>query len=109
MGVGIASLSHALQKAKGKLFPFGWWHLIKALKIKHSKIIDLLLVAVLPEYQSKGVNALLFADIIPIAQEMGFEFAESHPQLETNDRSQSQWAYLDCTIHKRRRCYQKSL
>ena len=109
MGVGIASLSHALQKAKGKLFPFGWWHLIKALKIKHSKIIDLLLVAVLPEYQSKGVNALLFADIIPIAQQMGFEFAESHPQLETNDRSQSQWAYLDCTIHKRRRCYQKSL
>lgn len=109
MGVGIASLSHALQKAHGKLFPFGWWHLIKALKIRHSKIIDLLLVAVLPEYQSKGVNALLFADIIPIAQQMGFEFAESHPQLETNDRSQSQWAYLDCTIHKRRRCYQKSL
>lgn len=72
MGVGIGSLSHALQKAKGKLFPFGWWHLLKAIYFKRSEIIDLLLVAVLPEYQSKGVNALLFADIIPIAKEMGF-------------------------------------
>lgn len=109
MGVGIASLSRALQEAKGKLFPFGWWPLLKALKYKHSKIIDLLLVAVEPAYQNKGINALLFADIIPIAMEMGFEYAESHPQLETNDKSQSQWAYLDCTVHKRRRCFQKPL
>ena len=76
MGVGMGSLSHALQKAKGKLFPFGWWHLLKAIYLKRSKIIDLLLVAVLPEYQSKGVNAMLFADIIPIAKEMGFKWAE---------------------------------
>ena len=109
MGVGIPSLSTALQKAKGKMFPFGWFHLLKALKFKHSEIIDLLLVAVLPEYQNKGVNALLFADIIPIAQEMGFKFAETHPQLETNHQSQDQWAYLDCEIHKKRRCYQKVL
>lgn len=109
MGVGIGSLSHALQKAKGKLFPFGWYHLLKAIKFKPSKIIDLLLVGVLPEWQNKGVNALFFSDIIPIAMDMGFEFAESHPQLETNNKSQDQWAYLDCEIHKRRRCYQKEL
>lgn len=108
-GVGMPSLSTALQKAKGKLFPFGWFHLLKSLKWKHSKIIDLLLVAVAPEYQGKGVNAMLFADIIPIATEMGFEWGESHPQLETNDKSQSQWAHLDCEIHKKRRCYQKTL
>lgn len=108
-GVGMPSLSEALQKAKGKLFPFGWFHLLKALKWKPSKIIDLLLVAVAPEYQGKGVNAMLFADIIPIATQMGFEWGESHPQLETNDKSQSQWAHLDCEIHKKRRCYQKTL
>ena len=105
----MPSLAVALQKAKGKLFPFGWWHLLKALKVKRSKIVELLLVAVLPEYQNKGVNALLFADIIPIAKEMGFEYAESNPQLETNHQSQDQWKGLDNVVHKRRRCFQKSL
>ena len=109
MGIGMASLSRALQKAKGKLFPFGWWHLLKALYWKRSHIIDLLLVGVLPEYQNKGVNALLFADIIPIAKDMGFEYAEGHPILETNDKSANQWNYLDVELHKRRRCYQKTL
>ncbi len=109
MGVGMGSLSYALQKAKGKLFPFGWWHLAKAIYFKHAPVIDLLLVGVLPEYQNKGVNALLFAEIIPVAQKMGFVWAESHPQLEDNEKSQGQWAHLDCSIHKRRRCYQKAL
>lgn len=109
MGVCIGSLSHAIQKAKGKMFPLGWYHLLKAIKWKPSHILDMLLVGVLPEWQNKGANALFFADIIPIAMEMGFEFAETHPQLETNNKSQDQWAYLDCTIHKRRRCWQKNL
>lgn len=109
MGVGMPSLSRALQKAKGKLFPFGWYHLCKALYFKHSDIIDLLLVAVLPEYQNKGVNAMLFADLIPICQKMGFKYGESHPQLEHNKKSQEQWAYLDGEVHKRRRCYQKTI
>lgn len=109
MGVGIPSLSRALQKAKGKLFPFGWYHLIKAIKFKHAPILDLLLVGVLPEWQNKGVNALFFADILPHVCKMGFEYAESHPQLEYNAPSQDQWAYLDCQIHKRRRCYKKEL
>ena len=74
------------QKAKSRLFPFGWYHLVKALFFKHSDIIDLLLVAVLPEYQNKGVNAMLFADLIPICQQMGFKFGETHPQLETNEK-----------------------
>ena len=109
MGVGIGSLSYALQKAHGKLFPFGWWHLAKAIYFKPAPVIDLLLVGVLPEYQNKGVNALLFAEIIPAAQKIGFVWAETHPQLETNEKSQGQWAHLDCTIHKRRRCFQKNL
>lgn len=109
MGVGMPSLSRAIQKAKAKLFPFGWFHLAKALFFKRSDIIDLLLVAVLPEYQNKGVNAMLFADLIPISQQMGFKYGETHPQLETNDKSQGQWAYLDAEVHKQRRCYQKVL
>ena len=109
MGVGMPSLSVALQKAKSRLFPFGWFHLAKALFVRHSDILDLLLVAVLPEYQNKGVNAMIFADLIPITQKMGFKSAETHPQLETNEKSQGQWAYLDAEVHKQRRCYQKPL
>ncbi len=111
MGVGMGSLSRALQKAKGKLLPFGWWHLLRTLKCKsqRSEYLDLLLVGVVPEYQGKGVNALLFADLIPIGMEMGFKWGETHLQLEDNNKSQDQWAYLDCEIHKRRKCYIKSL
>jgi len=109
MGVGMGSLSYALQKAHGKLFPFGWWHLAKAIFFKPAPVIDLLLVGVLPEYQNKGVNAPLFAQIIKAAQKMGFVWAETHPQLEDNEKSQGQWAHLDCSIHKRRRCYHKDL
>ena len=109
MGVGMPSLSRAIQKAHARLFPFGWIHLAKALYFKHADIVDLLLVAVLPEYQNKGVNAMLFADLIPVCQQMGFKFVETHPQLETNEKSQGQWAYLDAEIHKRRRCWQKPL
>ena len=111
MGVCMGSLSHALQKAHGRLFPFGWWHLLRTMKTKagRSEYLDMLLVAVLPEYQNKGVNAMLFADLIPIGSEMGFKWAETHPQLETNDKSQGQWAYLEHVVHKRRRCYIKAL
>lgn len=111
MGVCMGSLSQALQKAKGRLFPFGWWHLLRTMKTKagRSEYLDMLLVAVLPEYQNKGVNAMLFADLIPIGMEMGFKWAETHPQLETNDKSQGQWAYLEHVVHKRRRCYIKAL
>lgn len=111
MGVGMGSLSYALQKAKGKLFPFGWWHLLRTLKCKsgRSEYLDLLLVGVIPEYQGKGVNAMLFADLIPIGAEMGFKWAETHLQLEDNNKSQDQWAYLECEIHKKRNCYIKPL
>lgn len=111
MGVGMGSLSRALQKAKGKLFPFGWWHMLRALKFKscRSEYLDLLLVGVVPEYQGKGVNSLLFADMIPIGSEMGFKWGETHLQLEDNNKSQDQWAYLECEIHKKRKCYTKAL
>lgn len=109
VGISMASLSEALQKAKGKLLPFGWFHLLKALKWKRPKMLDLLLVAVRPDYQGKGVNALLFTDLIPIYQELGFEYAETNPELEMNDKVQNQWQYFKTEQHKRRRCFKGSL
>ena len=109
VGISMPSLSRALQKAKGRLLPFGWFHLLKALWWKRPRVLDLLLVAVRPDYQSKGVNALLFTDLIPVYQQMGFEYAESNPELEANDRVQSQWQYFHTEQHKRRRCYRADL
>lgn len=109
VGVSMPSLSRALQKAKGKFFPFGWFYLLKALFWKRPEVLDLLLVGVRPDYQSKGVNALLFTDLIPVYQQLGYKYAESNPELETNDKVQNQWQYFKTEQHKRRRCYKCSL
>lgn len=110
IGVGIAmpSLSKALIKSRGRIFPFGWVHLLKALKCQND-VVDLLLVAIKPEYQSKGVNALLFTDLIPYFIKNGYKYAESNPELEVNQRVQSQWQYFDTEQHKRRRAYKKQI
>ena len=107
IGISLPSLSRALQKARGKLLPFGWIPLLRDLKTKHTKIVDLLLVAIKPEYQGKGVNALLFDDLIPTFQKCGYIAAETNPELESNSNVQSQWAYFDYEQHKRRRAFRK--
>lgn len=109
VGISMASLSRALQKAKGCLLPFGWYHLLKALMWKRPKVLDLLLVAVRPDYQGKGVNALLFTDLIPVYKELGFEYAESNPELEMNEKVQNQWQYFKTEQHKRRRCFKADI
>ena len=108
-GISMPSLSEALQKAKGKMLPWGWYYLLKALFIKKPKVLDLLLVGVKPEYQSKGVNALLFYDLVPIYQQMGFQYGESNPELELNKKVQSQWSAFESIQHKKRRAYKKML
>ena len=110
VGISMPSLSRALQKAHGRLLPFGWFHLLKALYFKRrSHILDLLLVAVKPEYQNKGVNALLFSDLIPVYQQLGFEYAESNVELELNGKVQAQWDYFKTEQHKRRRAFVKEI
>lgn len=109
VGVSMPSLSEALQKAKGKFFPFGWFHLLKALFWKHPDTLDLLLVAVKPEYKNKGINGLLFSDLIRVYNEKGYVWAESNPELELNEAVQRQWDYFEHTQHKRRRAYKKAL
>ncbi|MEG1748444.1 MAG: hypothetical protein RRZ65_01235 [Tannerellaceae bacterium] len=107
-GISLPSLALAMKKAKGHMFPFGWIYLLKALKTK-PRVIDLYLTGVLPEYQSKGVNALLFNDLIPIYQGLGVEYAESNPELETNSAVQAQWDYFKREQHKARRAFIKSI
>ena len=110
VGISMPSLSEALQKSHGRLLPFGWYYLLKALFFKRrAKMLDLLLVAVKPEYQNKGVNALLFSDLIPVYQQLGFEYAESNPELELNGKVQAQWEYFRTEQHKRRRAFIKEI
>lgn len=109
VGISMGSLSRAMQRAKGKLFPLGWYHLVKALKWKHDDTLDLLLIAVRSDYQGKGVNALLFTDLIPVYQQLGYRYAESNPELEINDKVQNQWQYFESVQHKRRRCFKAEL
>jgi len=108
VGISMPSMSRALQKSGGKLWPFGWWHLLKGLKGKNDRV-DLLLVAVKPEFQNKGVNALLFQDLIPYYQKNGYKLAESNPEMETNAKVQGQWEYFTNRQHHRRRSFFKSL
>ncbi|MEG0993250.1 MAG: N-acetyltransferase [Bacteroidales bacterium] len=105
-GIAIPSLSKALQESGGKLFPFGWYHMLKALRGKND-VIDLYLVGVHPDYQSKGVNALLFTELIPQFIANGYHYAESNPELEMNEKVQGQWDYFERKQHKRRRAYHK--
>ena len=108
VGISIPSFSKALQKSKGRLLPFGWWHILKALKGKND-IVDLMLIAIKPEYQSKGVNALLFSDLLPTYIKNGYKWAESNLELEDNASVQLQWQYFDRRLHRRRRAFRKPL
>lgn len=109
-GITFPSFSRALQKTRdGRFLPFGWWHLLKILKWHKTDTVDLLLIGVLPEYRSKGANALIFDDLIRQFQRYGFDWAETGPQMETNEGVLSQWQYLESTQHRRHRCYRKEL
>ncbi len=108
VGIAMPSLSMALRKSGGRLFPFGWWHLLRAIR-GNSDVVDLMLVAVKPEYQNKGVNALLFRDLIIQFNKDGYREAESNLELEDNENVQKQWEYFERRLHRRRRCYIKEL
>ncbi len=109
VAITMGCLSRAMQKAHGRLWPTGWWHLLKALKWRREDGAELLLIAVRPDYQGMGVNALFFDDLIPIYNQLGFKWAETGPQLEDNVRELSQWKPLKPEFVKRRRCYIKQI
>ena len=107
VGISIPSMAKALIKNRGRLFPMGWKHLLHA--FKHNDVVDLMLIAVKPEYQNKGVNSLLFTDLIPCFNEYGYKVAESNRELELNSKVLKQWEYFETEQHKRRRAFTKEI
>ena len=105
--IGMPSLSRALQKAKGRLFPFGIFHLLRALR--HPKHVDLLIGAIRPDLQGSGADALLITELAATFIQNGILSAESNPELEKNLRVQGHWKHFKARQHKRRRCYIKRL
>ena len=106
-GVALPSLSKAMQKAKGSLFPFGFVHILKALR--HNDTIDLLLIAIDEQYQNKGVNAMIFDKFAQGITKNGIKYIESTRELEDNTDVQNLWHLFDRTIHKRARVYMKKI
>jgi len=106
-GVMAPSLSQALQKTGGRLFPLGFMQILKA-KRNH-EIMDFYLIAVKPEYLGRGVNAVIMHEGLKRAIANGVCFAETGPELETNIRVQSQWKSFASEQHKRRRCFIRPL
>ena len=109
-GITFPSFARAMQHSNhGSLWPFTWWRVLRALKWHKTDTVDLLLIGVLPEYRSKGANALIFDDLIRQFQRYGFRWAEAMPQMETNEAVQSHWQYLESRQHRRHRCYTKKI
>ena len=108
-GISMPSIAEALQKCRGEIFPFGWWHLLKAMFWKRSDTVELLLIGVMPEWQSKGVVALLFQDLIATYNKLGFKYAETNAMLENNVKIQSMFDIFEKEIHKRRWIFGKEI
>lgn len=109
VGVSMPSIVRAMQKANGHLFPFGWWHILKSLWWKHEPSVELLLIAVDPEWSGRGLNAVIFDDLVPIYLKYGFKWAETNAELETNTKVQAPWENFETVQNKRRRIYGKQL
>ena len=109
-GITFPSLTYVMRKSRnGRLLPLTWWRLLDAIKWHHADTVDMLLIGVLPEYRSKGANALIFNDLIRQYQAYGFKWAEAMPQMETNEHMLGQWQYLEADYHRRLRCFSKMI
>lgn len=109
VGVGMPDISKAVRKCKGKLFPFGWWHILRALKSKKIDTFDLLLIAVRPDYQGKGVNSLIFMKQLPNYKKYGIQHVETTSMMEDNTLVLENFKYFEYKQHKRRRAYAMSI
>ncbi|MBO4455722.1 MAG: N-acetyltransferase [Bacteroidales bacterium] len=108
-GITMPSLARALQKSRGKLFPFGWWHIVKSMFLKHEEGVEMLLIGVRPDYQNTGINSLLFNTLFPFFKKQGVKWAETNAVLETNIKNQGQMEQFSHECVKRRRSYIKPL
>lgn len=108
-GISMPSITQALKKCGGRLFPFGWFHILKSLYIKHEEGVELLLVGVKAEYRNKGLLAMIYNDLIPLYIKGGFKYGESNAELETNIQVQSPWDNFKYEQKKRRRVVGKDI
>ena len=106
-GICVPSMAKALKKSRGRLFPTGWIGILKSMK--KNDTLDMLLIAVKPELQGSGLNAVVMDHLISGANKLGIRYGETGPTLETNTKVQSQWNYFPHEQHKRRRCFVKDL
>ena len=108
-GVVMPSITRALKKCKGRLFPFGWFHILRSMYWKYEENFEMLLIGVKPEYQKKGVASLIFVDILKELIAGGFKYGESNAELETNLDIRTMWSGNDVRECKRRRVYKKAI
>ena len=108
-GITIPSMAEALQKCNGEIFPFGWYHLLKSMYWGKPETLDMLLIGVKPEWQNKGVNSLLFVDLFQRYKKMGFKYAETNANLETNAKVQAMWTPFEREQHKKRWVFGKGI
>ena len=109
VAITVADFSDGLKKSNGKVFPKGWYHLLKAIKWKTGNKAELMLIAVRPDMQGLGINALVFDHLIPIYNKIGIKWCETGPQLENNVKELTQWKPLSPSIVKRRRCWERKI
>ena len=103
----MPSFGEALQKANGKLFPFGFKHILHAKK--NSKDVLFYLIGIHPDYQNKGVHAVIFNEYYETFTKKGIETCYRTPELEDNDAIQKIWKHFDPVVCKRRKTYKKSI
>lgn len=109
LAVTMPSIARAVQKGGGYMFPLGWWHLVKSMYIKHEEALELMLIAVDPEYRNRGVHAILFNEIIPNLIKGGFKYGESNAEMETNNSIQNVWNLYEKEFKRRRRVFSKEI
>lgn len=105
-GITFPTISLALQKAKGHLFPFGWWHILRAMR--HYDTVDLMLNGAVPKWQNTGVSAIFHCAMSAKYCSAGTRWAISNPQIESNGAA-NVWGKYDSELFMRRRCFVKEL
>ena len=107
--VSMPSIARAVRDSRGFLFPLGWWRLLRSMYLKHEEALELLLIAVDPDYRNKGVHVMLFNDLIPMLIQGGFKYGESNAEMETNNAVQNLWNQYRREFKRRRRVYSKEI
>lgn len=107
--ITMPSIAQALQKCGGEIFPTGWYHLLKTMYWKRPDTLELLLIGVKPEWQGRGVNSLIFVDLLKRYRDMGFKYAETNANLEDNTKVQAMWTVFEKEQHKKRWVFGKEI